>query len=617
MRKQILLSLYFLFFAFFANAQNALQIKDEQDYLDLNAHLQILEDSTKSWTIESVVSPQLSEKFEKSPLKSFDFGLSQSDYWARITLSASSSKEMWLEFPSLTNVVLFRFDSLTKSFVKEELGTAFTVEDKTIYIPNFIFKISLSPNPTTFYIKTFSFIAVSSPALLWQPSKFVEVHHRFTLLLGIFLGGILVAIAYNLFAWSLLKELSYLLYAITIFVNLLCQLAVHNYLILFLGDWTLQSKVALGLIFFPLSLISNVIFSAKLLHLKSSQPAIYKTFLVLAFINLLQAFCTPFAYQSRLIIYFSIFSIVFSNVLLYTLYIVAGIRSIKLLKNTGLYFTIASLLHLLGSFSVFIKVFIADTVPFFTQELIINILSAGVYIFEIILVTAALSNRVSMMKAEIAQKDFEKKLIAQEDALKLKYEKDRISKDLHDNIGSQLTYLAKNLEKLKQKPENEYLKIDNLSEMTQNIAQDLRSMIWVINKEEISVKDLEDRLANLVWKITGQIEDIEVSIRANLTKDIILNPSQALNLFRIAQEALQNAIKYSKAQSIEIQLSTNTEGNLLLQIQDDGIGFNLNEKRGEKGHYGLQNMESRAEEIGGKFKLDTAVGKGTQVQISI
>ena len=94
----------------------------------------------------------------------------------------------------------------------------------------------------------------------------------------------------------------------------------------------------------------------------------------------------------------------------------------------------------------------------------------------------------------------------------------------------------------------------------------------------------------------------------------VLPPDITLCLFRVVQEALQNALKYSKARSILVHLRGVAEG-LVMTIHDDGIGFDVAAAWG-KG-LGLISMSERLEAIGGALKVHSQAGEGTRLEISV
>jgi signal transduction histidine kinase len=102
---------------------------------------------------------------------------------------------------------------------------------------------------------------------------------------------------------------------------------------------------------------------------------------------------------------------------------------------------------------------------------------------------------------------------------------------------------------------------------------------------------------------------------ANHPQSLLLNSEQALNLFRITQEAVQNAIKHAHADQISVRLETSTAGPLHLSVEDDGVGFVT--QAGHPGHYGLLNMQLRAERLGGQWQVSSIPGRGTALFLSL
>ena len=101
--------------------------------------------------------------------------------------------------------------------------------------------------------------------------------------------------------------------------------------------------------------------------------------------------------------------------------------------------------------------------------------------------------------------------------------------------------------------------------------------------------------------------DLEIS--SNIEKEKPLPSAQSIQILRIIQEAVQNSVKYSEADEIKVMIDS-TGKELLVIVQDDGIGFNESEiKLGN----GLYNMRKRAEELEGKLEIQSQSGEGTSV----
>ena len=200
---------------------------------------------------------------------------------------------------------------------------------------------------------------------------------------------------------------------------------------------------------------------------------------------------------------------------------------------------------------------------------------------------------------------------------KLQEQRLSISRDLHDNIGSQLTFIISSVDNVKYGFDitNEKLnsKLSNISSFAKDTIVELRDTIWAMNSSEITFQDLENRINNFIEKAKEVKDSISFSIAVDENlKDKKLTSVEGMNIYRTIQEAINNAIKYANADIISINIKT-LETKTSIVIKDNGIGFK--ESSIEKGN-GLNNMKKRVEEIGGKFSL-TSSNEGTKIEILI
>ncbi len=203
---------------------------------------------------------------------------------------------------------------------------------------------------------------------------------------------------------------------------------------------------------------------------------------------------------------------------------------------------------------------------------------------------------------------------------KLESERIRIARDLHDNVGAQLSYLITNIDWMLENPDalNEQetnKRLSNLSETGKQAILTLRQTIWAINNKELSVEDLADRFKQFALKMMAFNKIIQLHVEEDIDESMMLGPGVALNLFRICQEAFNNCIKHSNCSNIKITIKSNSTQRFFFKLEDDGIGFNP-EQKNNTGHYGLQNMYSRAEETCSKLNIDSTPGAGTRITLT-
>lgn len=193
-----------------------------------------------------------------------------------------------------------------------------------------------------------------------------------------------------------------------------------------------------------------------------------------------------------------------------------------------------------------------------------------------------------------------------------------ISRDLHDNIGAQLTFIISSVENLKFGFPTMETSIKNhltkISDFTKTTIVELRDTIWAMNANEFTFDDLSSRIYNFIEKAQSAKENIAFKFLVDDSlKDSKFSSLEGVNLYRTIQEAVNNAIKYADASEILVQVKPNENG-IIIEILDNGKGFDLDTI--DLGN-GVVNMQKRIEEIGGVFKIQSEIAKGTQITISL
>ncbi len=189
-------------------------------------------------------------------------------------------------------------------------------------------------------------------------------------------------------------------------------------------------------------------------------------------------------------------------------------------------------------------------------------------------------------------------------------EKLKISRELHDNIGSQLTFIISSLDNIifKSPNSNDIRILNSLKEFTRNALNDLRSTIWAMKQQEGDSEHLVLKVTEFISKLNETLTEIKFVLKNNLSKKFKLTSVQILNLFRIIQEAVQNSIKHSNAKEVSVSFEDNSDGFGII-IKDNGTGF---DPQNLKGGYGLSNMQKRSQEAGGIFEIKTN-NNGTEI----
>lgn len=190
-------------------------------------------------------------------------------------------------------------------------------------------------------------------------------------------------------------------------------------------------------------------------------------------------------------------------------------------------------------------------------------------------------------------------------------EKQRISRDLHDNLGAELTYISSIIDQkayLINDPEKK-ADLELISNSSRHAMRQMRETIWAIQTDKITLENFAEKVLTTSKKY-AEVANIQLKVNFG-GENYTLPPSKVIVLLRVCQESINNAVKYAKASKIVVDI--NAEENLFtISIKDNGLGFDIEKV---KMGYGLLNMQERAEEIESTLKIISEIGKGTSIII--
>ena len=187
-------------------------------------------------------------------------------------------------------------------------------------------------------------------------------------------------------------------------------------------------------------------------------------------------------------------------------------------------------------------------------------------------------------------------------------ERERISGELHDTVCQDLGVLQFRLED------------EESVSLCRKIASDVRSVCYALTPSDLGEGILEAliSLCHVLQKQSGV--EIVLSIQDELKNNKAFKTfpkDKSLNIYRIVQEVITNAIKHSEAESISVLVRTVDEKSFKIIVSDDGKGFDLKNALKKKNHFGLKNIQTRAEGLGGGISFNTEKGAGTQVTVTV
>ncbi|SHM61867.1 sensor histidine kinase [Flavobacterium xinjiangense] len=198
-------------------------------------------------------------------------------------------------------------------------------------------------------------------------------------------------------------------------------------------------------------------------------------------------------------------------------------------------------------------------------------------------------------------------------------EQNRIAREIHDGIGQMLTGLKFSLESINlDDKEKSAQKIDYLKKLSLDIIKGVRTATFNLMPPELSDHGINSALAKLAQelsKLTGK--NILFYNKTNF--DQRLDSLIEINIYRLTQEAINNAIKYADSTHIIVQLS-HSDSILSITIDDNGKGFDINEaekKRNSESGMGLLFMKERIQYINGRVFINSILGEGTRITFNI
>ena len=196
-------------------------------------------------------------------------------------------------------------------------------------------------------------------------------------------------------------------------------------------------------------------------------------------------------------------------------------------------------------------------------------------------------------------------------------ERKRIAEDLHDNLGSVLATLKLHFENLKMNREKKKINQETLFDKTEGLIDEaylkVRSIAHAKNAGVIANQGLLIAIQMMAEKISSadkiQIEVIDYGL------DKRLENSLEISVFRIVQELITNIIKHAEAKNATINISL-YDKNLNIIIEDNGKGFDI-KKVNLKNGMGISSIKTRVNHLGGTFKVDSTIGKGSSIIIDL
>lgn len=194
-------------------------------------------------------------------------------------------------------------------------------------------------------------------------------------------------------------------------------------------------------------------------------------------------------------------------------------------------------------------------------------------------------------------------------------ERKRLAREIHDGVGPMLSTVKHHLESIRTEVHTDNRlreKFDRISDLIDNLATEMRDISHALMPKALMDFGVVSALQNFTERLSNKKVNIQF---LHLGMDTRLPQLLELGLYRIAQELVGNTLKHAQASNINLQLIRHKQSVVLI-VEDDGIGFNPSTLENTDG-IGIQNIETRAQSLGGICDFDTGKGIGVTVTVDI
>lgn len=198
-------------------------------------------------------------------------------------------------------------------------------------------------------------------------------------------------------------------------------------------------------------------------------------------------------------------------------------------------------------------------------------------------------------------------------------ERRSLARELHDELGQYVTAIKTFAVAIANKAKGEMPGIESHAQTivsaANHIYDGMHNIIRHLRPGSLDNLGLSEALKDAVadWQLQNPKVNFSLSLQGKLE---LLGESLNINLYRIVQESVTNALRHAQASSIDISLARHENGNLTLSIKDNGIGMNMCNVDQNR-HFGLLGMRERTQALYGNFNIDSLPGSGCSISVTI
>jgi signal transduction histidine kinase len=584
--------------------------------LDINQRIYFFENKNESLSLTEIQNLK-SEKWSKIPDNFLKFGYSSSYYWLKIEFKPDVSPEFiywWFESEIPQEASFYQV--VDHRLIKENhTGTKYIYDTRDIKSRNLAFSFTLDPqHTTTIYARLHNDVgSMYCSTYLDLASGFLQKEKRDNRLWSFFFSFMIFSAFFTLGLWGAFKERIYLYYTFYLLCTALMTISING----FGTEWFWPNSTLLAnisqviwtfgsagfLMFFIYELLAHLLNSYKWfkIHIRITAGLLLVcVFITLSFNSLPKTYIPKLLSFGNMCMMLAVINMAFM--------LFVGI--FKKYKPT-FYFFLAFFPVLGIALSYYFRNIGLINWTFLRSPLAI----IPPFIFEIILLFSALMVRFKSL-SKIKE---ENQRLSLETQQKLQSERERISRDLHDHMGAQLSHIVRSTEWIhkhaKALNQNETEVLSSLGITAKEAVATLRESIWMLNREKITKSEFIERFKKWALVQINTQQKVNLKITEDLIDNHYLSPEQSLHIYRILQETLNNALKYAFASQIEINFKEDLKQVFYVSVKDNGIGFEVGEIKSNA--YGLENIKQRIKILQGNISISSKKEIGTQIDMMV
>ncbi|MBK5279970.1 MAG: hypothetical protein JJE09_14015 [Bacteroidia bacterium] len=445
--------------------------------------------------------------------------------------------------------------------------------------------------------------SLSFPTYLWTKNAFLEKSLTQHLWLGLFFGIITLCMCYAIMAFIFLRKAIYGWYFLMAFVSAIYLFTALGFSFQYIYPSMMGFNTLVRIYLSVIVIFSTVKFTQHFLNLKEYLPKVirFQNYLLL-FLGVI-SLVYPFAYDFMTKNGTWFMSLLYLVAILGVVSLVySAIRCFDKQRTTVAIYFIAWGALLLGYQAIIFSEFGWISIV----HLPVNPVLIGTSI-EMLIFSVGLTYQVSKVYTERNQLSLS--MAKQQKELLKAYvdgtekERQRISRELHDDIGSRLGSLKRFITDNKGQNQTLENQIDIL-------CNDVRTLSHQLAPTNLAVGDFRQLIEQLLEE-TSQHEELKTDVQYY---DInVLSPETTHHLLRVVQEAIRNVLKHARATQLDLQFFK-YENEIVMTIEDNGRGF---DPKSNAHGIGLQNMKARTESLNGTIEINSSPGNGTNIMVKI